>query len=103
MSFIKKFSKAHNPVTAIKKNPVSAYMNEKKRGGDMMSSVTAALDPHETFGNNRTLTAEESAASLKKQRAEAKKRKATGMKAGGKTRASCRGMGKATRGGGYGK
>jgi hypothetical protein len=112
MAFLKKFIKAHKPINAIKNNPITAAIDEKKRGGDFMSVATAFIDPHETFGSNRTQTAEESTAARAKAKAKSKARRASRYAAGGKTRAykkggktrsCCRGMGAATKGGGYGK
>jgi hypothetical protein len=112
MSFIKKLGSAVKPKNIIKNNSISAYMDEKKRGGNFMSAMTAAVDPGELFGNNRTPTADESRVSRAKAKAKSKARRAAryagggktrAYKKGGKTRASCRGMGAATRGGGYGK
>lgn len=104
MSFINKFAKAVNPLDKDTykhaANPLKGHIEGYKEGG-----WEGGVDPFETMGNNRPDTPEESAAFVSEARAKAKKRKTTGMKAGGKTkmRPSCRGMGKATRGGGYGK
>jgi hypothetical protein len=105
MSFIKKVAKAVNP---LDKETYKNALNPAKKPYDAykQSGSAAALDPYETFGNNRTLVGAEMDAARAKGRAdfekEKKKRKATrGYKAGGKT--TCRGMGKATQGGTFRK
>jgi hypothetical protein len=102
MSFLKKFGKAVNPLDKDtyknSLNPVKKHIEGYKEGG-----WEGAVDPYQTMGKNVPDTPEESAAYVAKARKKASDRKATGMKKGGKTRACCRGMGKATQGGGYGK
>lgn len=103
-----------NPVSHVKNdNPVTAYKRGKSEEGSWRDGVRDLLDPQGVVmkGNDRRINDAE--ARRKKEsgegKAEAKayraKMKAKGMKKGGKTsaRACCKGMGAATRGGGYGK
>ena len=103
MSFVKKLAKAVDPLSRDtykhSLNPMKAHIKGYKEGG-----VEGFIDPFELLGNNRPDTPEEAQAYVDKARNKAKNRKATGMKRGGKTsRACCRGMGAAIKGGGYGK
>ena len=98
-----------------KHNPIGAYKRGKESGAGTGDRVMEVLDPGHVMGGGLPDTPEQSAAYITKAKEKAAKRKASGMKAGGKTtrkyskggstskRACCKGMGAATRGGSYGK
>lgn len=97
-------------------NPVAAAIKADKNGGDVMNAI---LDPSGLL-LKQPLTAEESEARVKNQAMKKKKaayaragkpypgykkggqvKGVKKMKSGGKTKLTCRGMGKATKGGQY--
>jgi len=89
-------------INPLKNNPIYSYAEATKTGGD---TGLAIFDHGKVHSDYEGPTKPEQQQQLADFKMKKKNKAARGMKKGGKTsaRACCKGMGSATRGGGYGK